>query len=119
MNIRYDDEYIQRKRVGEIRNIDPVKNFGFISGEDFRGDVFFHMSVWESDRNMLPEIGMVVEFEINQEHLRENDSLRATVVRQTNRPYTKQLDLKADDSLTVKHHPNARKRKPVWRGKKT
>lgn len=115
MNVRHDDLFIQKKRLGEIRHIDPVKNFGFICGEDYRKDVFFHMSVWESDRDMLPEIGMVVEYEINQLHFEENDALRATVVRRTSRPYTKQLDEKADERLTVKHHPKARKRKPAWR----
>lgn len=117
--LKTDDDFIQRKRIGEIRNIDLVRNFGFIQGEDFREDIFFHMSVWETDRNMPPELGMIVEFEINQEHMRERDELRASVVRRTDRPYTKQLDLKEDERLTVKHHPNARKRKPIWRSKET
>ncbi|MEZ6086432.1 MAG: cold shock domain-containing protein [Pirellulaceae bacterium] len=109
------EDFIQRKRLGEVRHIDTVKNFGFIRAEDFRDDVFFHMSVWETDRDMPPEVGMVVEFEIDRKHLKEKQQLRATVVRRTNRPYTKQLDLKQDERLNIKHHPKARKRKPSWR----
>ena len=109
------ENFVQRKRLGEVRHLDLVKNFGFIKAEDFREDVFFHLSVWETDRDMLPETGMVVEFEIDRHHLKEKQQLRALVVRRTNLPYTKQLNVKEYERLTLKHHPKARKRKPSWR----
>lgn len=39
---------ITRKRLGTIRFIDPNGDYGFIEAEDFRDDVFFHHSVWQS-----------------------------------------------------------------------
>ena len=50
---------IQRKRLGTIRFIDPKGEFGFITAEDFRDDVFFHVTVWEplesADRQQAKE----------------------------------------------------------------
>lgn len=109
------EDLMPRKRLGEIRHLDPTRPFGFIEAEDFRDDVFFHQSVWESQTDMPPQIGMIVEFEIDRPHMKETGKLRATAVRPTNRPYTRRLSHKSDDRLTVKHHPKAQRRKPTWR----
>ncbi|KAA5541005.1 cold shock domain-containing protein [Roseiconus nitratireducens] len=39
---------ITRKRLGVIRFVDPNGEYGFIDAEDFRDDVFFHRSVWQT-----------------------------------------------------------------------
>ncbi|MCO8122093.1 cold shock domain-containing protein [Stieleria sp. TO1_6] len=39
---------ITRKRLGTIRFVDPKGEYGFIEAEDFRDDVFFHHSVWQT-----------------------------------------------------------------------
>lgn len=109
---------IQRKRLGEIRFMEPEGKFGFIDAEDFRDDVFFHKSAWESGQTVRePAVSMVVEFELDEDHFREKRELRAKIVRLTDRPYTKTLIGNMDRRLKAKHHPKARKRKPTWRSK--
>ena len=39
---------IQRKRLGAISSIAANGEYGFIDVEDFREDVFFHRTVWQS-----------------------------------------------------------------------
>lgn len=108
---------LERKRLGRIRQIDPIKKFGFIEAEDYREDVFFHLAQWESrsPRDAGPRMGQVVEFIVDELHRRESGRLRATLVRATNRPLEFKLTGKSNPELMVKHHPRARQRKPTWR----
>lgn len=40
---------ITRKRLGKVRFVEASGEYGFIEAEDFREDVFFHHSSFESD----------------------------------------------------------------------
>ncbi|SRR6056297_2264042 len=92
---------IQRKRVGQIRYI--------------RDDVFFHRMSWQSPHNQVPQEKMAVEFEIDDDHYREKNQLRAKVVRPTGRPLGRKLSGRDAPHLIIKHHPKARKKRPDWR----
>ena len=145
---------IQRKRLGSIKFIEPNGEFGFIEGEDFRDDVFFHRTVWEGplsdatkedrplrrpperssagpgfQRGNRPEaprpsanamkgslVGMFVEFEIDDEIFFNDQKLRATVARPTERPRGRKLSGRDATYTIVTHHPNARRKRPNWRG---
>ncbi len=106
---------IQRKRLGQIRYIRDDGEFGFIEAEDFRDDVFFHRMSWESPHNQVPQEKMAVEFEIDDDHFREKNQLRAKVVRPTGRPLGRKLSGRDAPHLIIKHHPKARKKRPDWR----
>jgi cold shock CspA family protein len=110
---------IVRKRVGQIRHVDVDKKYGFIEAEDYREDVFFHLSQWEGNgpRDTAPRRGQVVEFEIDELHRRNEGKLRAKVVRPTKRPVGEKMSGYTDPHLMVKHHPKARQTKPKWRNK--
>ena len=114
---------IQRRRLGRITFTDPEKEYGFIQGEDFREDVFFHFSVWETDdesrdRNASrPEVELWVEFEINDDYLAAENRLRAKVVRPTKRPMGRKLTGRDATFNIVTHHENARRKRPSWRKK--
>ena len=84
---------IQRRRLGKIMHSHEDGSFGFIDGEDFRDDVFFHIDSWNGtvtedgvSRKLDPELGLWVEFELADDHLAAEGRLRAKVVRPTNRP---------------------------------
>jgi cold shock CspA family protein len=111
--------FIQRKRLGRIRHLDEKKKFGFIDAEDFREDVFFHLSQWESQgpRDRGPRVGQFVEFELDELHRHKENKLRANIVRMTARPDGDRLNERGDPRLVAQHHPRARKRKPAWRRK--
>lgn len=106
---------IQRKRLGVIKYLRPDGEFGFIEAEDFREDVFFHHRDWESEYNQVPQELMAVEFEIDDDHKRETDKLRAKIVRPTKRPLGKRLSGRDAPHLINRHHPRARKQRPDWR----
>ena len=113
---------IQRKRLGKIMTIREQSQFGFIDGEDFREDVFFHFDVWQGSIErkgkqlyLKPEESMWVEFEIDEEHLAEQDKLRAKVVRPTDRPGGRKLSGRDATFNIMTRHPKARKKKPSWR----
>ncbi len=121
---------IQRRRLGKITFIDSEGKYGFISAEDFQEDVFFHTSVWESmtddpaadgkspGRNTIrPEVGLWVEFELNDEFREAENRLRAKVVRPTSRPTGRKLSGRDATFKIVTHHENARRKKPSWRKK--
>ncbi|MGV3483476.1 MAG: cold shock domain-containing protein [Planctomycetaceae bacterium] len=111
--------HIQRRRLGEIKYMRPEGDFGFIDAEDFREDVFFHKSAWEGEidgRRREPEVGIYVEFEIDEEYREQEKKLRAKVVRLTNRPMGKRLSGRDTPHLVNKHHPKARQKRPTWRG---
>lgn len=111
--------WIERNRLGQIRQLDAVKKFGFIEAEDYRDDVFFHLAQWESSgpRDRGPRLGQVVEFTIDEPHRRETGRLRATKVRATRRPLGGKLLAKSTPNLMAQHHPKARRQKPAWRRK--
>ena len=118
-----DDEprrfQVQRRRLGEIRYIEPNGNFGFIDAEDFREDVFFHKSVWQSEWNGTRrelKVGLFVEFEIDEAYKTAEKKLRATTVQMTNRPRGRKLTGRDAPHLINLHHPKARQRRPTWRG---
>ena len=110
---------LQRRRLGRIRHIDPQGKFGFIEAEDYRQDVFFHITKWEAagPRDAAPRKGQFVEFEIDELYRRAEGKLRALVVRGTRRPDGDRLRAKNDPHLQVQHHPKARQKKPAWRRK--
>lgn len=114
---------IQRQRLGRITFTDREKEYGFIQGEDFREDVFFHFSVWEvpsnpkRDEPTQPEVELWVEFEINDEYLDAENRLRAKVVRPTKRPMGRKLSGRDATFNIVTHHENARRKRPSWRKK--
>ncbi len=119
----FDDQprrsLIQRRRLGEIRFVDPNGKFGFIDAEDFREDVFFHKSVWQAEWNGTfreLKVGLFVEFEIDEEYKNAENKLRASVVRMTNRPRGRKLSARDAPHLINMHHPRARQRRPTWRG---
>ena len=132
---RHDDDdeikrpyRIQKRRLGTIRFVSPDGEFGFIDAEDFRDDVFFHRSVFDGtiegapprgpyDREVLPYEYMWVEYELDDEYFDKENRLRAKLVRRSNRPEGKKLSGRDAPHLIVKHHPNARKKRPSWRGK--
>ena len=97
----------------------PEGDFGFIDAEDFREDVFFHKSAWQGEVNggrREPEIGVYVEFEIDEEYREKEKKLRASVVRLTGRPMGRKLSGRDTPHLVNKHHPKARQKRPTWRG---
>ena len=113
---------IQRRRLGTITFIQTDSNFGFISAEDYRDDVFFHFQDWEGkvtkngvSRELAPEVEMWVEFELDDEHFASEKRLRAKVVRPSDRPVGKKLSGRDATFKIVTHHPKARKKRPSWR----
>ncbi|TWU06250.1 cold-shock protein [Stieleria varia] len=115
---------IQRKRLGSIRKIDPKGEFGFIDAEDFRDDVFFHRTVWQSNALQQWNTGPLsveletqfVEFEIDDEVWATDKKLRAKVVRPTRRPEGRKMSGRDATFKIITHHPNARRKRPKWRG---
>lgn len=119
---------VQKKRLGRITRMVDEKHFGFIDAEDFRDDVFFHEDMFEpvdlkrtderGRRSGLKAVeGLWVEFEIDDEIFERDQNLRATVVRPTNRPGHRKLSGRDATFNIVTHHPNARRKRPTWRGK--
>lgn len=115
---------IQRKRLGKIGFIDAEGKYGFILAEDFEDDVFFHVQDWEppevrtrGERRAQPEVGLWVEFELNDEFRETENRLRAKVVRPTNRPSGRKLSGRDATFNIVTHHENARRKRPTWRKK--
>ena len=113
---------IQKRRLGTVRFVNPDGEFGFIEAEDFRDDVFFHRTVWDplptthQDAQAMPLESMWVEFELDDELFAQEKRLRAKIVKPSNRPEGKKLSGRDAPHLIVKHHPNARKKRPTWRG---
>lgn len=102
------------------------KEYGFIDAEDFRDDVFFHRDIFEPKevgRNdedgtpvgLTPIEGLWVEFEVDDEHLRQTEKLRAKAVRPTKRPGGRKLSGRDATFKIVTHHPRARRKRPDWR----
>jgi cold shock CspA family protein len=110
---------VQRRRLGTIRWIDPQGKYGFIEAEDFRSDVFFHLSSWErlGPRTAPPAVGQFVEFEIDEAYRDTEGRLRASSLRETNRPQGAAMTGEEDPHLRAQHHPKARRKKPSWRKK--
>ncbi|MFK8115400.1 MAG: cold shock domain-containing protein, partial [Rubripirellula sp.] len=61
------------------------------------------------------EAELWVEFELDEEHLEENQRLRASVVRPTTRPSGRKLSGRDATFRIVTHHDNARRKRPTWR----
>ncbi|MGB7328183.1 MAG: cold shock domain-containing protein [Rubripirellula sp.] len=113
---------IQRRRLGKIIAIQPDGKFGFIDAEDYRDDVFFHKDVWDGKTNRFgrdvfvrPEVGMWVEFELDDTKFEEEKKLRAKVCRPTDRPIGRKLSGRDATFKIVTHHPNAKRKRPTWR----
>ena len=115
---------IQRKRLGKVKFISEKGDYGFITAEDYRDDVFFHTSNWnpssthdeEPNETELIE-GLWVEFELDDDQFEEDKRLRAKVVRPTTRPIGRKLSGRDATFQIITHHPKARRRRPSWRGK--
>jgi cold shock CspA family protein len=105
-------------RVGTIVTLLEEKKFGFIRTEHFRDDVFFHQSTLQGIQFRQLEVGMEVEFEINEILRLDEQKLEATVVQFATRPLSKSLAQRPMRELLAAHHPRARQRKPSWREKK-
>jgi cold shock CspA family protein len=128
---RFDDEpdakkrfRIQKRRLGKIKFISAEGDYGFITPEDYRDDVFFHSSNWRGavtkdgvTRSIEPTIEMWVEFELDDVQFEEEKKLRANVVRPTERPIGKKLSGRDATFNIVTHHPRARRKRPTWRDK--
>jgi cold shock CspA family protein len=113
---------IQRRRLGKIMYMKEDGTFGFIQGEDFREDVFFHVETWDGTvtkdgvtKVLEPAVEMWVEFELDDEHLDKEQRLRAKVVRPTDRPAGRKLSGRDATFRIVTHHKNARRKRPSWR----
>jgi len=114
---------IQRRRLGKVKYIAEQGDYGFITAEDYREDVFFHLSNWKpestqhanSPESELAE-GLWVEFELDDEQFEEDKRLRAKVVRPTTRPVGRKLSGRDATFQIIMHHPKSRKRRPSWRG---
>ncbi|MFO0940227.1 MAG: cold shock domain-containing protein [Pirellulales bacterium] len=106
-------------RVGVVVKVIDDKKVGFIRSEDLREDVFFHFSkVEKSAGNFDLMEGDEVEYEIDELHrINKSERLRATLVRKSKRPLSVRIRPGDNPKLQAKHHPNARKRRPVWRNK--
>ena len=115
---------IERRRLGNVKFIAEQGDYGFITAEDYRDDVFFHTSVWnpdqiknEDDTEIELIEGLWVEFELDDEQFEEEKRLRAKVVRPTTRPIGRKLSGRDATFQIITHHPKARRRRPSWRGK--
>ncbi|MEL6898798.1 MAG: cold shock domain-containing protein [Planctomycetota bacterium] len=110
---------VQRRRLGWVKRCVDDKGFGFIEGEDYRDDIYFHYTVWDSSEHndMEPQEEQFVEFEIDEDHRAKTQQLRALIVRPSDRPAAKRMSGKDAPHLFTQHHPNARRRKPNWRKK--
>jgi hypothetical protein len=113
---------IQRRRLGRIMAIKEESSFGFIEAEDFREDVFFHFHDWNGQvhrfgrtTNVPPEVGLWVQFELDEEHLEKSERLRAKVVTPTDRPSGRKLSGRDATFNIITHHPRARRKRPDWR----
>lgn len=112
---------VQRRRLGKIRLYKEEGEFGFIEAEDFREDVFFHRRAWEDghegERTRLrePEVGMWVEFVIDDELFATEQKLRAKLIRITERPEGAKLSGKDATFNVNTRHPKARRKRPTWR----
>lgn len=113
---------IQRRRLGSVKFVREDGEFGFITAEDFREDVFFHRRDWDgqvtqgnSTRTIEPQVEMWVEFELDDEHFATEKKLRAKYVRPTQRPEGRKLSGRDATFQITTHHPNARKKRPTWR----
>lgn len=106
-------------RIGVVVKVIADKKVGFIRSEDLREDVFFHFSkVEKSAGNFDLMEGDEVEYEIDELHrINKSERLRATLVRKSKRPLSVRIRPGDNPKLQAKHHPNARKRRPVWRNK--
>lgn len=106
-------------RIGVVVKVIADKKVGFIRSEDLREDVFFHFSkVEKSAGNFDLMEGDEVEYEIDELHrINKVERIRATLVRKSTRPLSVRIRPGDNPKLKAKHHPNARKRRPVWRKK--
>jgi cold shock CspA family protein len=105
-------------RVGTIVTLVADKKFGFIRTDHFREDVFFHQSTLKDLQFRHLNIGMDVEFEIDELLRINSQKLEATIVQIPSRPLSKSLDEQPMPEMLASHHPRARQRKPTWREKK-
>ena len=114
---------IQRRRLGKIKFVAENGDYGFITAEDYRDDVFFHASTWQpsppqeqqyTDTELVE--GLWVEFELDDDQFDEDKRLRAKVVRPTTRPIGRKLSGRDATFQIITHHPKARRRRPSWRG---
>ena len=107
-----------RKRLGMVRHVVLDKKFAFIDAEDYEDDVFFHFEVFEPAREgQIPVEYMPVEYELDEQHRRDTDKLKARAVRQTQRPMGRRLVARDAPRLQIRHHPNSRRLRPDWRKK--
>lgn len=104
-------------RIGVVVKTIPEKKIGFIRSEDLIEDVFFHFSKVEKVGTLDLQEGDEVEYEVDELHKIQKEQLKATKVRRSVRPLSMRLKPSDAPELKAKHHPNARKRRPTWRGK--
>lgn len=78
-------------RVGTIVKLVEDRKFGFIRTEHFRDDVFFHQSTLKGLVFRRLQVGLEVEFEINEILRMDEQKLEATLVQAASRPLSKSL----------------------------
>lgn len=106
-------------RIGVVVKVIADKKVGFIRSEDLRDDVFFHFSRVENADSRPLEEGEEVEYEVDElQIIKKSERLQATIVRRSVRPLSVKIKPSDAPKLRAKHHPNARKRRPSWRGSK-
>lgn len=105
-------------RIGVVVKVIPEKKIGFIRSEGLKEDVFFHFSKVEKTIGTA-DLGEneEVEFDIDElQRINKSDRIQATKVRRSIRPLSVRIKSSDNPNLQPKHHPNARKRRPSWRG---
>ncbi|MCA9125903.1 MAG: cold shock domain-containing protein [Planctomycetales bacterium] len=95
----------------------PEKKIGFIRSEDLNEDVFFHFSKVTKVGTLDLMEGDEVEYEVDELARIKKERLQATMVRRSIRPLAMRLKPSDAPELKAHHHPNARKRRPSWRGR--
>lgn len=106
-------------RIGTVVKVIPAKKIGFIKSADLYEDVFFHFSKVEKVGRLDLQENDEVEFEIDELARMENQPLQATLVRRSVRQLAMKIRPSDAPELRAKHHPKARKRRPVWRNKES
>ncbi len=104
-------------RVGTVIKIVDDKKFGFIRAAGLHDDVFFHFAQLEKPPQWPLREGDELEFEIDELAWIEKRPLRAVTVRLPEKPLSRKLVNSDAPELHARHHPRARRRRPVWRQK--
>ena len=104
-------------RIGIVVKTIEAKKIGFIRSADLKEDVFFHYSCVQGPGRAALQEGEEVEYEIDEFLRMEYAELKATLVQRSRRPQSIRLKPSDAPKLHANHHPNARRRRPVWKNR--